>query len=53
MLFRSNVSDVQQVINEALGSAAPANDLNHDGVVNVVDVQSVTDAALRMGRLVP
>jgi hypothetical protein len=43
------VSDVQQMINEALGAAPPANDLNGDGIVNVTDVQVVTDAALNLG----
>ena len=44
-----NVADVQTMINEALGQAAPANDLNDDGVVNVVDVQIDIDGALMLG----
>jgi hypothetical protein len=44
-----NVADVQTMVNEALGVAAPANDLNGDGVVNAVDVQIVTNAALKLG----
>jgi hypothetical protein len=43
------VGDVQQLINEALGLAAGVNDLNGDKVVNVVDVQIVTNAALKLG----
>jgi hypothetical protein len=43
------VADVQQLISEILGPAAPANDLNHDGVVNVLDVQIVINAALGLG----
>jgi uncharacterized repeat protein (TIGR01451 family) len=35
----TNVLDVQQEINEALGAGPPNNDLNLDGVVNAVDVQ--------------
>jgi len=43
------VVDLQQVINEALGSATPVNDLNGDNVVNVVDIQIVMNAALGNG----
>jgi sugar lactone lactonase YvrE len=45
------ISDVQQMINEALGAAPPVNDLNGDGRVNVNDVQIVIDAALGQGCL--
>jgi uncharacterized repeat protein (TIGR01451 family) len=45
----TTVSDIQTVINEALGAAAPAHDLNHDGTVNLIDVQVVIVAALGMG----
>ena len=45
------MSDVQQMINEALGLAAPANDLNADGVVNAVDAQITIDAVLNLGCL--
>jgi sugar lactone lactonase YvrE len=45
------ISDVQQMINEALGAAPPVNDLNRDGRVNVNDVQIVIDAALGQGCL--
>ncbi len=47
----TTVSDVQQMINEALGLAAPANDLNADGVVNAVDAQITIDAVLNLGCL--
>jgi hypothetical protein len=43
------VVDVQAIINEALGVTAGLNDLNGDKVVNVVDVQIVTNAALDLG----
>jgi len=39
-----NVSDVQMIINEAVGVAPPANDLNLDGAVNVTDVLIVVNA---------
>jgi hypothetical protein len=41
-----SVADLQGIINEALGIASPANDLNGDGVVNVVDLEIVTNAVL-------
>ena len=44
-----NVSDVQLIVNEALGVAPPVNDINQDGVVNVVEVQLVIHAALGLG----
>lgn len=37
------------MINEALGVIAAGNDLNQDGVVNVVDLQIVINAALGFG----
>ena len=43
------VSDVQVIINEALGVATAVNDLNGDGAVNVADVQIVINAALGLG----
>jgi hypothetical protein len=43
------VVDVQLEINEALGVAPALNDMNGDGVVNVVDVQIVINAALGLG----
>jgi uncharacterized repeat protein (TIGR01451 family) len=44
-----NVSDVQTIINQALGVVPATNDLNHDGIVNVSDVQKVINAALGLG----
>ena len=44
-----NVTDVQMVLNEALGTAAAVNDWNGDGVVNVIDVQIGINAALGLG----
>jgi hypothetical protein len=41
-----NVSDVQLIVNEALGVIPASDDLNRDGVVNVSDVQIVTNAVL-------
>ena len=43
------IADVQRMINEALGTILPNQDLNGDGVVNVVDVQIVMNAALGLG----
>jgi hypothetical protein len=40
---------VQAITNEALGTAPPANDMNHDGMVNVTDIAKVISAV--MGRL--
>ena len=45
----TSVSDVQKMVNEALGVLSGANDLNGDGVVNVVDVQVVINFALGLG----
>ena len=45
----ANVSDVQLIINEALGVVASTHDLNSDGLVNVADVQIVINAALGLG----
>jgi len=42
-------NDVQKVIDEALGVAPPADDLNHNGIVNVVDTQIVTHFVLGQG----
>jgi uncharacterized repeat protein (TIGR01451 family) len=46
-----SVADVQAMIGQALGDAAPVDDLNHDGVVTVADVQKVIDAVLGLGCL--
>ena len=42
----TNAADVQQIVNEALGSQPPANDLNSDGKIDVVDIQIDIAAAL-------
>jgi hypothetical protein len=42
----ASVADVQATINQALGVAPPLNDMNQDGVVNLVDVQTVLNAAM-------
>lgn len=46
-----SVTDVQQTVDEALGTASAANDVNGDQVVNVVAVQIVISAALGLGLL--
>jgi hypothetical protein len=45
----ATVTDVQQIVNEALGAATLKNDLNNDGVINVIDLQIVINSALNMG----
>jgi hypothetical protein len=40
------VSDVQSIINQGLGKNKASNDINQDGVVNVVDIQAVINAVL-------
>jgi hypothetical protein len=47
--FGVTVVDVQQMINEALGAIAGSDDVNADGVVNVVDLMIVVNAALNKG----
>ena len=49
----TNVSDVQLIINEALGVVPAVHDLNGDGSVNVSDVQKVINAALGLGCTLP
>ncbi len=49
----ANVSDVQLIINEALGVIPAVHDLNHDGSVNVSEVQKVINAALGLGCTLP
>jgi len=44
-----NISDVQLLINQALGVAQPADDLNNDGGVNIVDVEIMITASLGLG----
>ena len=43
------VADIQRIVNEALGSMMPTDDLNEDRAVNVVDVQILMNAALQQG----
>jgi probable HAF family extracellular repeat protein len=43
------VTDIQQMVNEALGNSAAGNDQNGDQVVNVVDLQIVINAAMALG----
>jgi len=40
------VADVQAMIDQALGLAAPAYDMNQDGAVNVIDIERVLAAAM-------
>jgi hypothetical protein len=42
----ATVADVQSIVNQALGLAPPANDMNQDGVVNVIDVQMAIAVAM-------
>ena len=40
---------MQRVLNEAMGTAQAADDLNGDGAVGAVDVETVIGAALNQG----
>ena len=42
----ASVADVQLMINETLGGQPASDDLNHDGFVNIADVQKVIRAAM-------
>jgi hypothetical protein len=42
-------SDVQLMISEVLGLSQPQNDLNRDGVVNVLDIQKEINSAVGPG----
>jgi sugar lactone lactonase YvrE len=44
-----NVLDVRLMLQEALGTRSPSNDLDGDKVVNVVDIQIDSNAALKLG----
>jgi probable HAF family extracellular repeat protein len=46
---KTNILDVQMMVDEALGTDAPNNDLSGDGVVNVVDIQIDINAVLMLG----
>ncbi|HEX3743412.1 MAG TPA: hypothetical protein VHW09_05770 [Bryobacteraceae bacterium] len=52
-LAASPISDVQALMNEALGIAIAVDDLNLDGTVNVADLQLQQNAALGLGCSVP
>jgi hypothetical protein len=43
------ITDAQQMVNEVLGVSSAGNDLNGDGLVNVVDLQIVLNAAMNQG----
>ena len=45
----AGAADVQAVVNESLGTASRAHDLNQDGKVNVTDIQIVINAVLNLG----
>ena len=45
----ASVSDVQRIVNEALGAMPGVDDLNQDGLVNIADVQIVLNATLGKG----
>ena len=45
----ASVTDVQMIINEALGKVQAVHDLTRDGAVNVADIQKVIDATLNLG----
>jgi hypothetical protein len=46
-------TDVQKILNEALGIAQAVDNLNHDGIVNVADLQIVLLSALGQGCITP
>jgi probable HAF family extracellular repeat protein len=46
-----SISDVQLMINEAMGLAPAVNDINGDGVATVADVQIVINSVLSLGCL--
>ncbi|HEX3742728.1 MAG TPA: RHS repeat-associated core domain-containing protein [Bryobacteraceae bacterium] len=48
---KTDVADVQRIVNEALGAISPTPDVNSDGAVNVVDIAVVIHAAVGGGCL--
>ena len=44
-----NVVDIQRLIGESFGQLPAVDDLNHDGVVNALDLRMALNAALGMG----
>ena len=45
----AGIADIQHMINEALGASSPSDDMNFDGVVNLIDAQIVANAAMNLG----
>jgi hypothetical protein len=45
----AGITDVQTILNEALGAEQAVHDLTHDGTVNVADIEKVINAALGQG----
>ncbi|HUB83738.1 MAG TPA: putative Ig domain-containing protein [Bryobacteraceae bacterium] len=45
----TTLADLQEMVNEALGKAKAVHDLNHDEVVNVVDIEISANAVLGLG----
>jgi hypothetical protein len=43
-----DISDVQLIVNEALGTAQATHDLNNDGVVTIVCVQRLMNSVLNL-----
>jgi hypothetical protein len=43
------VTDLQLIVNEALGTIPAVHDLNHDGVLNVADIQKEINAVFGLG----
>ena len=43
------IADLQRAIDEALGISTATDDMNFDGVVNLIDAQIVANAALNLG----
>ena len=46
--WKGDISDVQLIVNEALGTAQATHDLNNDGVVTIVDVQRLMNSVLNL-----
>lgn len=44
-----SVADVERVIQESLGILPAVDDLNHDGVINIADVQILANAVMGVG----
>jgi hypothetical protein len=45
----ASIVDVRTIINQALGVIPAVNDLNHDGVISVADIQKVLNAVFGLG----